>query len=55
MRAIVKSARKVGELVDQFENLDHVTWKQVDEFYSDTYIVFEAKNRLDIATENLEY
>ena len=55
MRAIVKSARKVGELVDQFENVDHVTWKQVDEFFSDTYIVFEAKNRLDIATENLEY
>ena len=42
----------MGELVDQFENVDHVTWKQVDEFFSDTYIVFEAKNRLDIATEN---
>ena len=55
MRAIVQNAKKVGELVDQFENVDHVTWKQVDEFFSDTYIVFEAKNRLDIATENLEY
>ena len=40
---------------DIIENVDHVTWKQVDEFFSDTYIVFEAKNRLDIATENLEY
>lgn len=55
VRKIVKGAMKVGELVDQFENVDHVNWKQVNEFYSDTYIVFEAKNRLDIAVENLEY
>jgi hypothetical protein len=44
MRAIVKSAKNVGELVYQFVELDRVTWKQVDEFYSDTYIVLEAKN-----------
>jgi hypothetical protein len=55
MRAIVKSAKNVGELVYQFVELDRVTWKQVDEFYSDTYIVLEAKYRLEIATENLEY
>ena len=55
MRPIVQSAKRVGELVDQFENVDLVTWKQVDEFYPDTYLVNEAKHRLDIALENLEF
>ena len=39
MRAIVKSAKNVSELYNQFIDIDNMTWKQVDEFYADTYII----------------
>ena len=43
MRAIVKSAKNVSELYNQFIDIDNMTWKQVDEFYADTYIIQEAE------------
>ena len=54
MRAIVKSAKNVGELDNQFINVDQITWKQVDEFMSDAYLVKEAEYHLSIAVEWLE-
>lgn len=54
MRAIVKSAKNVGELDNQFINVDQITWKQVDEFMSDAYMVKEAEYHLSIAIEWLE-
>ena len=54
MRAIVKSAMKVGELSNQFIDIDNITWKQVDEFVTDAYMVKEAEYHLEIAIEWLE-
>lgn len=54
MRPIVKSAMKISELEFQFTDLDNVTWKQVDEHYADSYIIQEAKWRLDTCMENVE-
>ena len=54
MRPIVKSAKNVGELFNQFIEIDNMTWKQVDEFYADTYIIQEAEYHLSIAIEWLE-
>ena len=51
MRAIVKSAKNVIELYNQFIDIDNMTWKQVDEFYADTYIIQEAEYLLHIQKE----
>ena len=55
MRPIVKSAKNVSELYNQFIEIDNMTWKQVDEFYADTYIIQEAEYLLSVAKEQLEY
>ena len=54
MRAIVQSAKRVSELVNQFIDIDNMTWKQVDEFYADTYIIEEAEYHLSIAEEEIQ-
>tara|TARA_R100001594_G_scaffold138954_1_gene182938 strand:- start:7553 stop:7864 length:312 start_codon:yes stop_codon:yes gene_type:complete len=54
MRQIVKDAKKVSELVNQFREIDNITWKQVDEFYPDTYIIQEATYHLGIAQEEIQ-
>ena len=54
MRPIVKSAKNVGELSNQFINVDQITWKQVDEFMPDAYMIKEAKYHLSVAIEWLE-
>ena len=51
MRPIVKSAKNVSELYNQFIEIDNMTWKQVDEFYADTYIIKEAEYLLHIQKE----
>ena len=55
MRPIVKSAKNVSELYNQFIEIDNMTWNQVDEFYADTYIIQEAEYLLSVAKEQLEY
>ena len=54
MRAIVKSAKNVNELYNQFIDIDNMTWKQVDEFYADTYIIQEAEYLLSVAKEEIK-
>lgn len=62
LRQIVKDAFKCEELVDQFEYIDvwdgHLsaenTKAEVNEKYSDAYLVGEAENRLDICVHNIE-
>ena len=54
MRPIVKSAKNVSELYNQFIEIDNMTWKQVDEFYADTYIIQEAEYHLDICQEEIQ-
>ena len=57
IRQIVKAAFKVNELIYQFEVIDvedgllshENNEADVNEKYSDEYIIGEAKNRLDIA------
>lgn len=54
MRAIVKSAKNVSELYNQFIDIDNMTWKQVDEFYADTYIIQEAEYLLGVVVEEIK-
>ena len=54
IRPIVKSAKRVSELENQFINVDNMTWKQVNEFYADTYIIQEAEYHLDICQEEIQ-
>ena len=54
MRPIVQSAKRVSELANQFIDVDNLTWKQVDEFYADTYIIQEAEYHLDICQEEIQ-
>ena len=54
MRAIVKSAKNVSELYNQFIDIDNMTWKQVDEFYPDTYIIQEAEYLLGVVVEEIK-
>jgi len=54
MRPIVKSAKNVNELYNQFVEIDNMTWKQVDEFYADTYIIQEAEYHLGIAKDAIQ-
>ena len=54
MRAIVKSAKNVSELYNQFIEIDNMTWKQVDEFYADTYIIQEAEYLLGVVVEEIK-
>tara|TARA_R110000787_G_scaffold11033_2_gene36989 strand:- start:202 stop:462 length:261 start_codon:yes stop_codon:yes gene_type:complete len=58
IRPIVKAAFRVDELVYQFEDIDVPdkrlqtgSIEEVNEKYSDTYIISEAENRLDIAMD----
>ena len=58
LRPIVKDAFKVNELVYQFcvidledGYLDEATLEEVNEKYSDVYIINEAYHRLDIAMD----
>ena len=53
-RAIVKSAKNVSELYNQFIDIDNMTWKQVDEFYADTYIIQEAEYLLGVVVEEIK-
>ena len=61
MRKIVKDALKCEELVYQFFQIDcedveiDISDKVINKFYSDTYLIKEAKHRLDIANENLDF
>ena len=59
IRKIVKDAFKCNELVYQFTRIDvedgllvDGTEEEVNEKYSDAYIIGEAENRLDICNEN---
>ena len=59
IRKIVKDAFKCNELVYQFTRIDvedgllvDGTEEEVNEKYSDAYIIGEADNRLDICNEN---
>ena len=54
MRGIVKSAKNVSELYNQFIDIDNMTWKQVDEFYPDTYIIQEAEYLLSVVVEEIK-
>ena len=61
IRQIVRDAFKCDELVYQFERIDvedgllsaDNTQADVNEKYSDEYIIGEAKNRLDICDHNI--
>lgn len=61
MRPIVKDALKCDELVYQFFQIDHADCailyddKVINKFYADKYLIKEAKHRLDIANENLDF
>ena len=62
IRQIVKDAFKVNELVHQFTVIDvedgylkDATEAEVNEKYSDKYIVGEAVNRMDIVKDNLDF
>lgn len=63
LRQIVKDAWKCDELVYQFERIDvedgYLNWEtcqqDVNEKYSDEYIIGEAENRLDISQSNIDY
>jgi len=61
IRKIVKDAFKCDELVYQFTRIDvedglliDGTEQEVNEKYSDAYILGEASNRLDISRDNIE-
>jgi len=61
IRKIVKDAFKCNELVYQFTRIDvedglliDGTEEEVNEKYSDAYILGEANNRLDISRENIQ-
>lgn len=61
IRKIVKDAFKVDELVYQFEEIDvcdglleNGSIEEVNEKYSDEYLVGEAENRLDISQDQLD-
>lgn len=58
IRPIVKAAFKVSELVYQFGTIDiedglleTASPEEINEKYSDEYIIGEARNRLDIAMD----
>lgn len=63
LRQIVKDAWKCDELVYQFERIDvedgYLNWENcqqdVNEKYSDEYIIGEAENRLDISRSNISW
>mgnify|MGYP003122847548 FL=1 len=61
MRKIVKDALKCEELVYQFFQIDRedveidISDEVINKFYPDTYLIKEAKHRLDIANENLDF
>ena len=63
LRQIVKDAFKCEELCDQYENIDvsdgHISSPanakaEVNEKYSDTYLVQDAVDRLDICVHNIK-
>lgn len=58
IRPIVRDAFKVDELVHQFEDIDvpdgyltTASIEEVNEKYSDEYLISEARHRLDIAMD----
>jgi len=60
IRPIVRAAFKVDQLVYQFEDidiedgyLDSASMEEVNEKYSDKYIIGEAENRLNVAMDPL--
>tara|TARA_Y100000114_G_scaffold85115_1_gene78651 strand:- start:215 stop:550 length:336 start_codon:yes stop_codon:yes gene_type:complete len=61
MREIVKDALKCEELVHQFFYIDRedvesdINDEIINKFYPDKYLIKEAKHRLDIANENLDF
>lgn len=63
LREIVKDAYKCSELVYQFDEIDAsdglLSWADpqtdVNEKYSDEYIIAEAENRLYLSKLNIEY
>jgi hypothetical protein len=61
IRPIVHAAFKVGELIEQFQNVDVpdgvlVTGSKVEvnEKFNDAYLIGEASNRLDMVKDQLE-
>ena len=61
MREIVQDALKCEELVHQFFYIDRedvesdINDEIINKFYPDKYLIKEAKHRLDIANENLDF
>ena len=61
MREIVQDALKCEELVHQFFYIDRedvesdISDEIINKFYPDKYLIKEAKHRLDIANENLDF
>ena len=60
IRPIVRAAFRVNELLYQFQDIDVPdrlletgSIQEVNKKYSDEYIIGEAKNRLDIAMDEL--
>ena len=57
---ILKDAMKVDELVNQLQEVDHEcdfhngSFKGMLDYYTKDIIIDEAKNRLDMANENLD-
>lgn len=61
IRPIVKAAFKVDELVEQFENIDVPdgvletgSIDEVNEKFSDSYLIGEAKNRLSMIDDQID-
>tara|TARA_R100001460_G_scaffold2142_1_gene7183 strand:+ start:9094 stop:9369 length:276 start_codon:yes stop_codon:yes gene_type:complete len=60
LKEVLKDAMKVDELVNQLQEVDHEcgfhdgSFEGMLGYYTKNIIIAEAKNRLDMANENLE-
>ncbi len=60
LKEVLKDAMKVDELVNQLQEVDHecgfhdASFKGMLSYYTKDIILAEAKNRLNMANENLE-
>tara|TARA_Y100000114_G_scaffold131234_1_gene129312 strand:- start:242 stop:517 length:276 start_codon:yes stop_codon:yes gene_type:complete len=60
LKEVLKDAMKVDELVNQLQEVDHEcglhdgSFEGMLGYYTKDIIIAEAKNRLDMANENLE-
>ena len=61
LNKVLKDAMKVNELVNQLQEVDHEcgyhngSVEGMLAYYTKDIIIAEAKNRLDMANENLDY